>query len=479
MDEVVATGNGIEIDTTDFSIPTNSGTLTIGKLWLSYADFINTMKVFFKTPLFSNFGAYTVKEQQKRYNSIQAAINTALAKAHVNKDEVDYVIMIGGSSKNPFVQQKLKKIFSEATVMLPRDLQSLVSQRASIHSILTNAFDIQAVRPITGESIMVISQTGNVPVIPAGTEVPFSVTVKDVFTTRDQTYKEIEIPICVGSDKKMLYNLKLRRQNGEIFPEDTPVTILFNMDNDKILKVKVDALGQEWDAVCENPLDNMALTDGEVKVLKAQRASYVSAENNGNSRPTASALDALSRAYEANHQDFMAAETLEERIQYYPTSSLYNRIGVLFHNSGNYNRAIIYFRKALRNEPHNATVNNNLGHDLYIIGDYESARLHLEKAIELKGDYAIALTVLAKLEGSEKNEQRSLELYKRAFNIFNRRWEDNDFNNCERGWFTSVARKLNEDEIVSKLEVERRNNTQSRGYSFENTLFGTNKSTER
>lgn len=249
------------------------------------------------------------------------------------------------------------------------------------------------------------------------------------------------------------------------------------MDSDKILKVKAETIGQEWVAVCENPLDNMALTDGEAKVLKAQRASYVSAENNGNI-PTASALDALSRAYEDNDQEFMAAETLEERIQYYPTNSLYNRIGVLFHNSGNYNRAIAYFRKALKNDPNNATVNNNLGHDLYIIGDYESARPHLEKAVELKGDYAIALTVLAKLEGSEKNEHRSLELYKRAFNIFCRRWEEYGLDDCEKGWFISVARKLNENEIVSKLEKERRNNTQSRGYSLENTLFGTNKGIE-
>ena len=153
MDEVVASGNGITIDTPELAIHTNSGTLTIGKLWLSYADFINTMKVFFKTPLFANYGAYTVKGQQKRYNSIQAAINTALSKAHVDKNEVDYVIMIGGSSKNPFVQQKLKKIFNEATVMIPRELQALVSQGASIHSILTNAFDIQAVRPIVGNPL--------------------------------------------------------------------------------------------------------------------------------------------------------------------------------------------------------------------------------------------------------------------------------------------------------------------------------------
>jgi tetratricopeptide (TPR) repeat protein len=217
----------------------------------------------------------------------------------------------------------------------------------------------------------------------------------------------------------MLYNLRLQLPNGEVFREHTPVTLHFNMDSDKILKVRAEALELEWEAVCENPLENMALTDGEEKVLKAQRASYVSAVDNGN-RPTASALDALSRAYEDNDQEFMAAETLEERIQYYPKNSLYNRIGVLFHNSRNFNRAIAYFRRALKDNPNNATVNNNLGHELLCIGDYKNARPYLEKAVELRGDYAIALTALAELEKAEKNSVQANEYHQRAYNLFKR-----------------------------------------------------------
>ena len=472
MDEIVVSGHGITVDTPDLSISTNNGILTIDKLWLSYADFIKTMKVFFKKTLFGNFGSYTVKRQQKRYNSIQSAIDTALAKAHIDKNEIDYVIMIGGSSRNPFVQQRIKTIFSNATVMVPRELQVLVSQGAALHSILINGMDIQAVRPIVGESIIVISQNGNIPVIKAGTEVPFEAIAKDAFTTGDKSFREIEIPVCVGSDKKMLFNLKLKRENGESFTTNTLVTLHFKMDSDKILHVKAETLGESWDAICENPLDNVALTDGEAKILKAQRASYVSAANNGN-RPTAQALEDLSRAYEDNDQEFLAAETLEEKIQLYPDRSLYNRIGVLFHNSGNYNRAIAYFRLALKENPNNATVLNNLGHDLYIIGEYKEARPLLEKAVEQKGDYAIGITVLAKLEEAEKNENRSNELYQRAYNIFKRRLDENGLDNCSKGWFVSVAEKVNEHDMAKKLREELRKNTRSRGYSIENTLYGT------
>lgn len=471
MDEVVAAGHGITIETPDLQIPTNDGVLKIDKLWLSYADFIDTMKVFFKKSLFTNFSAYTVKGQQKKYNSIQSAIDTALQKAHVNKNEVDYVIMIGGSSKNPFVQQKIKKYFNEATVMVPRELQALVSQGAALHSILNNGFGIEAVRPIVGESIIVVTQNGNAPVIPAGTEVPFETSLDDAFSTGNKTYNEIEIPVCVGSDKKMLYNLHLTRQNGEIFPVNTPVSLYFEMDADKILRVKAKAIGEEWEAKCENPLDNAAMTDGEAKVMKAQRAAYISAENN-NHRPTSSALDALCRAYEDNNQEFLAGETLEERIQYYPDASLYNRIGVLFHNSGVYNRAIAYFRKAVKGDPNNTTALNNLGHDLYLIGEIKEAREYVEKAVNLRGDYAIALVVLARIEAIDKNEDKSKEYLQRAFNIFTRRWKSNDLDDCEKGWFKSVANELNEKETCNQLTQELRNSTQSKGYSLENTLFG-------
>lgn len=471
MDEVVASGNGITIDTKGLAIATNNGTLTIPSLWLSYKDFIKTMNVFFKTPLFSHFGASTTEGHQKKYNSIVAAISTALEKAHVKKEEVDYVVMIGGSSRNPFVQGRIKKFFPNAEVLIPRELQALVSQGAALHSILINGIGIQAVRPIVGESILVVTQEGNFPVITAGTEVPFDTTVENVFTTGNKTYREIEIPVCVGSDKKMMYNLKLVRQNGEKFPTQTPVTLHFEMDSDKILKVKAVAMEHEWYAVCENPLDNAALTDGEAKVLKAQRESYISAEKNGN-RPTSAALEALCSAYEENDQEFLAAETLEEMIMYYPHLTPYNRIGVLFHNSGNYNRAIAYFRKAVKETPENATAHNNLGHDLYLIGEYEEARKHLERAIELKGDYAIAITVLAKLEEAEKHDEKAKELYRRAYNIFTRVWQNDGLDDCSKGWFLSVARKVNDGIAALQLEQELKNHTKSRGYSLENTLFG-------
>lgn len=467
MDEMIASGHGIMFETPKLSIPSDYGNLTIDKFWVSYYDFLNTMEVFFaKSFLASCF----IKEGQKQYNSIDTAIESSLSKAHVAKDEVNYVIMVGGSSRNPFVIRQIKHYFSEARIMLPRDTQSLVSQGAAIHSLLKHGMNIEAVRPIVGERILVVTQDGNLPIIPAGTEVPFTTKAKDILSTGDKTYREIEIPVCVGDDKKILHNLKLKRENCEAFPADTSVSLYFEMDSDKVLHVKAEALGGIWNAECKNPLDNIALTDAEAKVLKAQRNAYYSALDNDH-RPTKKALIELSRAYEDNNQELMAAETLEEMLELYDDKTYFNRIGVLYHNSDNYNRAIKFFLKALEETPENPTVLSNLGHDLYCNGQYSEARKYLEKSIELRGDYPYPISKLAQLEKEEGNPDKAQELYQRAFNIFNRRWLANGLDDCDKGWFKSVARALERNEIVSQLEKELSHSSSSNGYNLDNTLF--------
>lgn len=60
-------------------------------------------------------------------------------------------------------------------------------------------------------------------------------------------------------------------------------------------------------------------------------------------------------------RDLEAAETYEDQIKYYPQDNLYNYIGVLYHNSGNYVKAVRYYKKAIDVDP------NNFGHGLILV----------------------------------------------------------------------------------------------------------------
>ena len=73
--------------------------------------------------------------------SIFNPISTALNKAKLNESDIDYVLFIGGSAKNPLIQQAIKDRFHDSSYLLPRDLQTHVSKGAAVNSLLYNGYN--------------------------------------------------------------------------------------------------------------------------------------------------------------------------------------------------------------------------------------------------------------------------------------------------------------------------------------------------
>jgi len=94
---------------------------------------------------------------EDEFTTIFNPIQTALKKASLTKDEIDYVLFIGGSSKNPYVQAALKEHFKESELLVPRDLQTHVSSGAAIYAAIETAkrlgkgANVLAVVPSNGE----------------------------------------------------------------------------------------------------------------------------------------------------------------------------------------------------------------------------------------------------------------------------------------------------------------------------------------
>lgn len=116
------------------------------------------------------------REELRGYSfiSIFEPINSALDKAGLERDEIDYVLLVGGSAKNPYVQQVLHAAFPGARrLLIPTDLQTHVGKGAAIHSLLLHGLGRNLIQPITGESISVITKGGQLePLVPAGTSIP-------------------------------------------------------------------------------------------------------------------------------------------------------------------------------------------------------------------------------------------------------------------------------------------------------------------
>lgn len=464
LDEAVKKGDGISIKST-VDIYTEYGNLRQEEFKLKFKDFMDTMKDFYGP---SGFW-WSFLKNRKHQGTIKNVVSSAIAKAQIDKGEIDYVMMVGGSSKNPYVKAQLKKEFGKGTeFLLPQDMQNLVSQGAAIHSLLVHGLGITAIKPIVSEPVVVVTADEvEAIVVPAGKQIPFAPITFNQISTGDRDMTLIEVPICVGSGKKLVHNIKLKSTDGKPFPRHSRITLTFEMTADKVLRVKAQCQDVVCEAQAENPFENTYLTDAESKILEAQRASNVSASENGG-KPTREALRALRQAYIDADKEYQAAETLVDELSYYPQSDMYNYLGVLYHNGGDYTKAIHYLRKAVKENPRNSSALSNLGHDLKITGEFREAKECLTKASEIKADYAMPLITLGEILRSEGDKEEAQKVWERGYNILKQRWDDGNLDNCSCGWLISVANSLDKYDVAAEVRKGRPSKPKNSGYNRDN-----------
>jgi molecular chaperone DnaK len=401
------------------SVETKKGLLTQSEFFLSIKELVEVMSVFMKSSLIPS----SIKGQEE-YNNIFMPIESAIKKANVCKSEIDYVLLIGGSAQNPFIQEALKKYFDDSEILVPQDLQTHVSKGAAIHSLLMNGINKCIIQPITSEPIFVITKdTTNKVLIPAGTTIPCdTVVIDDLIPTKDHQ-EAIELPICVGNENKMLFNLKITRDGG--FLTTAQVTLALEITADKLLLAKAHCMGVSCMVEPQNPFANKELSTEERIVLRAEREANIETERNGGI-PTKNCLISLRKAYEDAGNDFKAAETLEQQNEIYPNPEEYNLIGVYYHNSGNRDKAIDFFERALDHNPNDYWANFNLGNTLFY-RDLKRARQYLNKAYELNPFEPCINILLGRLDKREGKESEAKEKFQIAYDKYEQKWKANLF----------------------------------------------------
>ena len=424
-------------------IETMKGNLSQNNFILTAKELADTMQVFSKKSRIA-----TQIKGQEDYNNIFMPINSAIEKANIEREEIDYVLLIGGSAQNPFIQEALKKEFVDSQILVPQDLQTHVSKGAAIHSLLMNGMNKCIIQPITSEPILVITKDVHPRVIlPAGSTIPSdTVLINDLVTSRDNQ-DVIELPICVGSTNKMLFNLKIELQGG--VPINTPVQIVLEVNADKLLLVQASCMGIICRVEPKNPFANKELTTEERIVLVAERQANLEAEQN-HGTPTKNGLIKLRQAYEKAGNSFRAAETLELQTELYPSPDNYGKIAVLYWNSGNEEKAIEYNERAYQYNPNSSTVNFNLGHSL-MRKDPQRARQLINKAYEMNPADGATMITLARMERQAGNRERAKDLEEQAYDMLLRKWKAETLASHEYSWLSSLASDLAHYDIARQV----------------------------
>ena len=449
------------------SIKSTHGILTAHKFQLSPAQLSETMTVFTKKSRLS-----LQCKGEDEYNNIYMPIISAIEKANVNTSEIDYVLLIGGSAQSPYIQEALRKMFSDSEILIPRDLQTHVSKGAAIHSLLMNGLGKCIIQPITSEPIIVLTKDSSPKILfPAGSPIPCNTITIDDLVTSQENQTQVELPICIGSSKKLLHNIIIKPTNNNgVFPINTPVYITIEINADKLLLISAKCMGTTCIVEPQNPFSNKELNTNERIVLEAERQANLSAlQNNG--QPSKQSLINLRDAYEKADNALRAAETYELQAEIYPNPNEFNSIGVYYHNAGMNEKAIEFYEKALAYNQNNQYANFNLGHS-YKYKDQSLYRKYIMRAIEIDPNYAIALYEASRID---KNDGKILEAsnkLQKAYDYLFPKWRENNISDAEKSWLISIAEDLGKKEEAEEIRRSRMKVTTDKYYD-ENNLTRT------
>ena len=444
-DELKQSNDGITL-TNRVVIDTAEGVLFQENFELRYNEMTESMNVFTRGAFDSDkdllinidkdLYATNIKGEEP-YNSIVDSIRSAIRKANIPKNEIDYVLLIGGSSQNPYIQEALKTFFEDSKLLVPSDLQTHVSQGAAIHSLLMNGFGKSIIRPITSEPILLITKDVTPRVlVPAGTNIPTTTININDLAIDGENQNVIELPICVGSKGKILSNIKITSVDGCPFPPNAKVCLQLKINVDKLLEVSAMCNGVYCMAEPQNPFANKELTTEERIVKVAERNCNIAAEKNGGI-PTKQGLSDLKDAYEKAQNDLMVAETYEEMYRLYPSSCSLNNLGVCYSNAGNEEKAKKFYEMAINEDP-TFYAYFNLG-DTLRYSDPVRAKELIQKANELCPNDGPTLILLADFAEEDGNVDVARKYRLQVYEQYSKRKSLRLF---EYGWYARVAEDL-------------------------------------
>jgi molecular chaperone DnaK len=437
-------------------------TYTVPKVTITYSQFATAIAPF----LDPDCDAEELHGQM--FLSIFEPIKSALEKAALESEDLDYVLLIGGSAKNPYVESALREAFpGKGRLLIPRDLQAHVGKGAAIHSLMFHGLGRNLIQPITGEPISVITRGGHLEtLVPSGTQIPCPTQRITGLRPQREGQQTLEVPICLGHVDRILHVIHLTAPTSKGFSINDEVEVECLITLDKVVHVQARTGGLSVQAVPLNPYANKHLSTAERAVyLAAKEVRIAAARNSG--RPTGASLKRLSDAYSKAANARQAAETLKEAYDLDKTSTSLNNIAVAFSAAGDKVRALKFYELAYQQDPDAVTVMNLA--DSLPATDPRTVKL-MEEAFSKGADNPYVLYKYALFQEKTDPSQykkllaQALEIYEKQFRAETLR--ENDYFRLR-----STAQRLSRADLVAEVTAAEQRNKQTSGFFNEaNTL---------
>lgn len=436
-------------------LKTKKGIFTLKHPQISYHEFININETFTNIDIEYSEG-----------QTVFSPILSALEKSNLEKEDIDYILFIGGSAKNYLVRKSIQDYFDEADYLIPKDLQAHVSLGAAIHSLIHNGYDKNIIDPIISEPIILIIKDGeneqeNI-LLQAGTIIPSKKISIDNLKPQRENQETIELPIYVGNKDKLLHNIELKSSEG--FSKDSKIKLDISINADKMLILEVSIDDQKYKIEPLNPFRNENVNLKERKKFEAEKEYNQSIAKKGG-KETKEDLISIYKIYDQLNYYLLSAEILEELYNKYAYSSL-NNIGVAYGKAGNQKKELFFYKKDFEESPSAITACN-----IALKYKYQDKKLYkewLEKSLDIDSNYSHSQCNYGLLIKNEGRNDEGKKLIENAFKSLKYDYENGYAGSSDIYWLKECARESEEFEYLALIQNDEKEDELLSDYDSEN-----------
>ena len=360
---------------------------------------------------------YTCDEGQ-----LAAPILSALNKADLQFEDIDYVLMTGSSCRLPLVWRFLAQLFSPSKILPVDEFDFAVARGAAFHSLFRHTKGRPILSPVAVDELGIVT-FGVQPyrLVPHGKPLPFPIdggyhTVEDKFCLPADGMERVRVSLYAGREgsRRIVRNYELplppETHKGET------VVVQVRIDENKLTHLRA-FLASNPDELIETEQGTLwgdhVPDRNEIPLIKARQVVRALCEEGRRVPPDD--LISLAVCEHRNGHTERAIRILKSVIVASPSLAVaHNALGLCYMGRGYWTEAVSALRRAVDHDSRNPIYLGNLGSALAELKSWTEAEGALRLAVDVDPDEEYGYRLLGGLYRRMGNEVRAKQEWSQA-----------------------------------------------------------------
>ena len=391
--------------------------------------------------------------------SIFAPLQNALNRAELEPADIDYCLMVGGSSLIPQVSEAVESFLNEAQVLRfdePSRHQTAIAEGAAYQALSLALFGQGIVHPAASCDIRIQTSSGPKLLIRRGAQLPYPsdgdlAENTDLLAPRTAGSENAEIRVELTDENEKVLTTRTWGIPPQVRKGDR-LRLRYRMDLNQHLLVHLSVIKYpECKLVLdlENPVTHVVNPNAKRdQILELEEKMRVESMPLSQQKETVMEIAALEKELGKNEK---ALSLLSALNQHSPDPYLLNRMGILAYEMRDYDRAEKYYIESSRISSNPAEVLFNLALLQDQIDEFEKAEQNIQRAISLnpKPPYYILQARIVLKQGRKSEADAILT------SALNRFGPVELMSDWELNWYLSGVRQLNDEARMQAIAAER------------------------